>query len=69
VKYKVSGKDWRRPDLYQAVVFAAGAGTVHAAIVGFAAAHDASYRVPPANGTGQPVRLRTYVDALHANGS
>jgi len=36
VKYKVS-KDWRRPDLYQAVVFAAAAGTVHAAIVGFAA--------------------------------
>lgn len=37
VKYKVSGKDWRRPGLYQSVAFAAAAQTVHAAIVGLAA--------------------------------
>jgi 5-methylcytosine-specific restriction endonuclease McrBC regulatory subunit McrC len=35
VKYKLSGKDWRPPDLYQAVAFAAAARTEHAAIVGF----------------------------------
>lgn len=36
VKYKLSGKDWRRPDLYQAVAFAAAVRTEHAAIIGFA---------------------------------
>jgi len=35
VKYKLAGEDWNRSDLYQAVAFAAGYGTSHAAIVDF----------------------------------
>jgi 5-methylcytosine-specific restriction enzyme subunit McrC len=35
VKYKLWDGDWNRPDLYQAVAFAAAVRTPHAAIVGF----------------------------------
>src|SRR5258708_7906791 len=35
VKYKLAGGEWKRPDLYQAVAFAAGFSVPHAAIIEF----------------------------------
>lgn len=42
VKYKLSGTEWRRPDLYQAVAFAAAARAQYAAVIGFSASHRPS---------------------------
>ena len=35
VKYKLSGSDWNRPDLYQFVTFATGFRAWHAALINF----------------------------------
>ena len=35
VKYKLAGSEWKRPDLYQAVAFAAGFSVLNAAIIEF----------------------------------
>jgi 5-methylcytosine-specific restriction endonuclease McrBC regulatory subunit McrC len=35
IKYKIFGSDWHRPDLYQAVTFAAGFDTNSSLVVGF----------------------------------
>ena len=43
VKYKLSERDWRRPDLYQAVAFAAAVRTKRAAIIGFTTEEAPSY--------------------------
>jgi hypothetical protein len=45
VKYKLWDGDWNRPDLYQAVAFAAAVRTPQAAIVGFSGAD--SVPIPP----------------------
>jgi 5-methylcytosine-specific restriction enzyme subunit McrC len=40
VKYKVSGSDWGRGDLYQAIAFAEAFGAMDAVVVGFGATTD-----------------------------
>jgi 5-methylcytosine-specific restriction endonuclease McrBC regulatory subunit McrC len=45
VKYKLWDGDWNRPDLYQAIAFAAAVRTPHAAIVGFSGAD--AVPIPP----------------------
>lgn len=44
VKYKLSQADWERPDLYQAVAFAAGFETKNSAVIGFLSDGEGSAR-------------------------
>ena len=47
MKYKLWDGDWNRPDLYQAVAFAAAVRTPQAAIVGFSGADAVTHSPSP----------------------